>query len=111
MLVFVGLLAAVLPQASSAHADRVYAQTDRDAEAAAGQAVYLSELEAAGRFSRLYLLMHPDSRAVSPRSAVVGWYENDFAPLQPHPISENRDVRFKTWTWDVTGERYRNTAE
>lgn len=111
LLVLVGLIAGYLPQASVAQSERVHAQGDGNAEAAAEQAIYLSELEASGRFTRLYSLMHPDSKAASPRSAVVGWYENDFAPSQPHPISEIVDVRFKTWTWDVTGERYRNTAE
>ena len=36
-------------------------------------------LEAARDFDALYERMHPDARAVVPRSAVVGWYESFFA--------------------------------
>ena len=52
----------------------------------------------------------PMRRSVVPRSAVVGWYETDFAPQGMGPI-EVTGVRFVEWTWPVTGKTYGNTAE
>jgi predicted metalloprotease len=80
------------------------------AEAAAEVAVELSVLEAEGEFDLLYDLIHPDARAEVPRGAVVGWYENDFAPLGPSEITVT-GVEFVEWTWAVTGETYADTAE
>lgn len=89
----------------------VGAQTGRDEHEVAEQAIYLSQLEAEGRFDTIYDLMHADSKAISPMEAVVGWYRTDFAPLLPQPITEIREVRFVGWTWGVTGDTYPNTAE
>lgn len=86
-------------------------QSQRDAEAAAEEAVELSELESNGRASSLYRRLHPDAQEIIPKEAVVGWYETDFFPLDPQPIIEITGVEFVTWTWPVTGESYRNTAE
>lgn len=85
---------------------------DREAagDAAAAVAVELSVLEAEGEFDLLYDLIHPDARAVVPRGAVVGWYENDFAPLGPGEITVT-GVEFVEWAWAVTGETYADTAE
>lgn len=79
-------------------------------EAAAEVAVELSTLEAEGEFDLLYDLIHPDARAEVPRGAVVGWYENDFAPLGPGEITVT-GVEFVAWTWGVTGQTYADTAE
>lgn len=89
----------------------VAAQSQRDADDAAQVAVELSQLESDGRASDLYRRLHPDARRIIPESAVVGWYETDFFPLDPQPIIEVTKVEFVTWTWPVTGKSYRNTAE
>ncbi|MEJ7839418.1 MAG: hypothetical protein WKF81_11420, partial [Thermomicrobiales bacterium] len=73
-------------------------------------AVEISELEAQGRFSEIYNQMHPDAQKFIPRSAVVGWYENEFGPLGPGVITVT-GVRYVAWTWPVTGVTYPNTAE
>lgn len=86
-------------------------QSQRDAEAAAQEAIELSELESKGRASSLYRRLHPDAQEIIPKEAVVGWYETDFIPLNPQPIIEITGVEFVTWTWPVTGVSYRNTAE
>lgn len=101
---FASAIAPLVPSAAAA-------QNSRDEREASNQAVHISELEAQGRFSRIYSLMHSDSKAIVPREAVVGWYETDVAPLEPQPMNEILEVRFVRWTWGVTGERYRNTAE
>jgi hypothetical protein len=74
-------------------------------------AIELSDLESKGRASALYRHLHSDAKAIIPESAVVGWYESDFFPLQPQPISEIVSAQFVDWTWGVTGQTYMNTAE
>lgn len=79
-------------------------------EQAARAALYFSELEAEGDYDALYAWMHPNAKAVVPRSAVVGWYTNEWAQLGPGPINVT-GVEFVDWTWGVTGKTYPNTAE
>lgn len=86
------------------------AQSVTDGEAAAITAVELSELEAIGDFNGLYDRIHPDAHAVIPRAAVIGWFQNEFAPLGPG-VSTVTGVRFVEWTWPVTGQTYPYTAE
>jgi hypothetical protein len=81
-----------------------------DAETALAAAETLSRLEASGQFDALYDRMHPDAQAIVPRSAVVGWYRDAFAPHGPHP-TEAIKVRFLDWTWPVTGKTYAQTAD
>ncbi|HEV2065573.1 MAG TPA: excalibur calcium-binding domain-containing protein [Thermomicrobiales bacterium] len=76
----------------------------------ASAAVFYSRLEAEGRFSELYRYMHPDAQAIIPEAAVVGWYQDHFAPLGPGVITAT-EVQWLVWTWPVTGESYCHTAE
>ena len=76
---------------------------------AAATAVHLTELEVAGDYDRLYAWMHPDSQAVTPQSAMTGWYLSEFSQRPPAWMSVD-DVRLDAWTWDVTGKRYPSTA-
>ncbi|HEV2109267.1 MAG TPA: neutral zinc metallopeptidase, partial [Thermomicrobiales bacterium] len=85
-------------------------QADANPQAAADAAVMLSTREAAGDFEELYALMHPDAQAIIPATAVVGWYQDEFAPLGPG-VSTVTGVQFVTWTWPVTGKTYLNVAE
>lgn len=82
----------------------------RDAVEAMQMAYYLSVLEANGQFNALYDLIHPDAHAIIPRAAVVGWYQNEFAPRGASPAVIT-GVRFVAWTWPVTGVTYPYTAE
>ena len=92
-----------------ANQHRPLAQTEDDLDAAAEAVRAFSLLEAARDFEQLYELMHPDARAVAPRTAVVGWYESYF---------ENRDAGeariteavYEPWTWGVTGVTYENAV-
>ncbi len=76
----------------------------------ASVAVELSQLEAQGRFAELYRRMHPHAKLIVPEAAVVGWYEDEFAPLGPEVITVT-GVDMVSWTWEVTGTTYRETAE
>lgn len=86
------------------------AQATSDAEAAAIVAVELSALEASSDFNSLYDRIHPDAHAEIPRAAVIGWFQNEFAPRGPG-VSTVTGVNFVSWTWPVTGQIYPYTAE
>lgn len=81
-----------------------------DAQAAMNQAYRLSVFESLGQGNALYDYIHPDSHAITPRAAVVGWFGNEYYNRGPQPATVY-GVTFKTWTWDVTGKTYSNTAE
>jgi hypothetical protein len=85
-------------------------QTATDEQAAATTAIELSQLEASSDFNALYDRIHPDAHAVIPRAAVIGWYQNEFAPLGPG-VATVTGVRFVEWTWPVNGRTYLYTAE
>jgi hypothetical protein len=81
-----------------------------DAEAALTVAETVARLEVSGNFSNLYRSMHPDAQAIIPQEAVVSWYENEFMHVgEPAPSAIK--VRFVSWTWEVTGKTYPETAE
>ena len=65
-------------------------------------AKHFSELEVRGDLDTLYDEMHPDAQHIIPREAVVGWYQEDFAPRGPE-VAEAIKVRIVPWTWEVTG--------
>lgn len=81
------------------------AQADEALLAAEETARELSRLEATRDFEALYERMHPDARAVVPRSAVIGWYESYFANRQTNELTITDAIR-EPWTWDVTGKTY-----
>ena len=80
-------------------------QADDALDAAADVARELSLLESERDFDALYDRMHPDARAVVPRSAVVGWYESFFANRETRELTVT-DIAFEPWTWEVTGVTY-----
>jgi hypothetical protein len=91
-------------------AERPDAPDIPDSEAALAVAEMLSGLEVAGSFRALYDGMHPDARAIIPPEAVSGWYENEFMH-RGEPAARAIKVRFISWTWDVTGQTYPETAD
>jgi hypothetical protein len=54
--------------------------------------------------------MHPNAQYNIPREAVIGWYQEKFAPLGAE-VADPIKVRFISWTWDVTGQTYPQTAD
>jgi hypothetical protein len=81
-----------------------------DSEAALAVAAMVAGLEVSGDFFNLYRAMHPDAQAIIPQEAVVGWYQHDFTHVgEPAPRAVK--VRFVSWTWQVTGQTYPETAE
>lgn len=81
-----------------------------ESEAALAVAETVSDLEVTGGFRGLYDAMHPDAQAIIPREAVIGWYENEFTQ-RGDPAARAIKMRFISWTWDVTGKTYPETAE
>jgi uncharacterized protein len=104
MMVLIVLASLSAPRSASA------AQSQIDQVAAAQTATELSYLESIGDYNGLYDRIHPDAHAVIPRAAVIGWYQNEFAPLGPG-VATVTGVRFVQWTWPVTGVTYSATAE
>ncbi len=86
------------------------AQGATAADAAMEAAYFYSYLESVGDYNTEYDYIHPDARAVIPRAAVVGWFLDNYWTRQPGPAVIS-GVRFISWTWEVTGVTYPNTAE
>jgi uncharacterized protein len=63
-----------------------------------------------GNFNTLYDLIHPHAHEIIPRSAVIGWYQNEFSPMGVSPAVIT-GVQFVQWTWAVNGVTYAYTAE
>jgi uncharacterized protein len=103
-------LALLLVAHPPTYAQETPAQRAQQKQDAAAFAVYLSQLEAAGQYSQLYDLMHPDAKALVPESAVVGWYRNSFAPRGPKQATVTF-VLLVPWQWGVTGQVYFDAAE
>src|SRR5215213_9320150 len=99
-----GSLASASPPESRELA-AVLTQADDPIAAAAETARELSRLEAEREFDALYDRMHPDARAVVPRSAVVGWYESIFGDKETSELIVT-GVLAEPWTWGVTGTTY-----
>lgn len=89
----------------------VAGQANAKIEAAIDQAIYLSSLEHTMDAQALYKEIHPDARALISEKTVEGWYQSDFFPLNPQPITQILSANFVTWTWGVTGKTYHNTVE
>ena len=120
---FVALLVAVVallttgPAASAALPPavvpvQIQAQTaaeTRATRAAGAAARAISRLEGAGDYAAVARRMHPDSQAVAPAAAVVGWYEGDLAGRRTAELTVT-GVEFVAWTWEVTGRAYPRTA-
>lgn len=85
------------------------AQTDADVATVTAVAVHLSELEAAGRLTELYGLMHPDAQAVVPLDVFRDWHLRRVSPRSLGVLSV-LSVQFEPWTWAVTGKQYQNAA-
>jgi uncharacterized protein len=82
-----------------------HAQAEEVLVAAADTVREFSQLEAARDFDALYERLHPDARAVVPRSAVVGWYESFFVNRETSAATVT-EAFAEPWTWDVTGVTY-----
>jgi hypothetical protein len=81
-----------------------------DHDATLRAADLIAGLELRGDIYALYRSMHPDAKALIPQDAVIGWYRNEFLHFgEPDPRAVK--VRFNSWTWEVTGQTYPETAE
>lgn len=85
------------------------AQTNQEARAAEA-AIELSQYEAQGFTGSLYNMLHLDAKVLIPASAIYGWYQSSFFPNGPSVITVT-NVEIVTWTWEVTGVTYPETAE
>jgi hypothetical protein len=117
LLALVGLLGGVAPRAVAAQSlvpaevrsSIQLGDEQSDAQKAADVAIELSRLEAVADYSGLYERMHPDSRALVPEAAVVGWYKAEDAGKTTAALTVT-GVTFVDWTWGVNGRTYPRTA-
>lgn len=89
--------------------ERSSAQTDQAGRAAA-TAIQLSQYESQGYTGLLYDSLHLDAKVLIPADAIFGWYQNAFFPNRPGIITVT-GVEIVSWTWEVTGVTYPETAE
>jgi predicted metalloprotease len=79
-------------------------------QALAGEAAsQILTLAGSRDFNSMYDLMHPDSKEVAPRSAVVGLFDAAYTQAQagtPQIVS----IEIVEYTWPVTGETYNPAA-
>jgi hypothetical protein len=102
LLLLVGFAHGVSPQ--------VNAQTsDQDAQDATAAATRILTYAVNRQFNAMYDYIHPDAMAIIPRAAAVGAFTTiyDAAKVEDATI---HGVGFETFTWGVTGKRYRNAA-
>lgn len=73
-------------------------------------AVLLAQYEMTGDLTSLLTYLHRDAAAIIPQAAITGWYRNEWIPNGPGPIAPY-NTTYYTWTWEVNGVAYPNTAE
>jgi predicted metalloprotease len=61
-------------------------------------------------FNTMYDLMHPDSKAVAPRAAVVGLFDAAYTQAQAG-VPQIVSVEVMDYTWPVTGKTYSPAAK
>jgi hypothetical protein len=61
-------------------------------------------------FNTMYDLMHPDSKAVAPRAAVVGLFDAAYTSAQAG-VPQIVSVEVADYTWPVTGKTYSPAAK
>lgn len=97
--------AGALAAPSGAAPSRLPALADESLASAEEAVREFSQLEEARDFDALYERMHPDARAIVPRSVVVGWYEAFLAGREAD-VATITGATPEPWTWGVTGETY-----
>jgi predicted metalloprotease len=98
------------PIASAVTAQGNVSQVEEDRGNAAKTARDVLSLAAEHDFNAMYDLMHPDAKAVVPRSAVVGAFDEIYTSTQAGP-AEIVGVELTTYTWPVTGKEYPNAVK
>ena len=79
-------------------------------QALAGEAARnILSLAGSRDFNSMYDLMHPDSKAVAPRSAVVGLFDAAYSQAQAG-VPQVINIEIVDYTWPVTGQTYSPAA-
>lgn len=108
-LVFIGMLlmGMAAPAAAQTTTDSTTLQNQALAADAARQ---ILSLAGSRDFNTMYDLMHPDSKAVAPRSAVVGLFDAAYTQAQAG-VPQIVSVDIVDYTWPVTGKTYSPAAK
>lgn len=92
----------------AAQANATTVEQDRGNGAKTARDIF--SLAAEHDFNAMYDLMHPDAKAVVPRAAAVGTFEEAYAASQAG-LAEIVGVQPVSYTWGVTGKQYPNAIE
>lgn len=103
------------PQRVTFNGDAPDGREEAEAEGARIAAEALGQLESWLAYPVLYALLHPDARSEVPYLAMACWYDNRFGrsagdDRQTIFSTEVTNVDRETWTWNVTGEEYDDSA-
>jgi hypothetical protein len=85
------------------------ADQQQDITDARARAEEIFQLAADGQYNAMYDLIHPDARAIIPRTVAVNTFKELYA-LAEAGKSKITNVEMGPWTWGVTGKSYDNAA-
>lgn len=109
-LAFIGLMLLGIVAPAAAQTTAVDSTTLQYQALAADAARQILSLAGARNFNAMYDLMHPDSKAVAPRAAVVGLFDAAYTQAQAG-IPQIVNVEIVDYSWPVTGKTYSPAAQ
>ncbi len=109
-LALVGLMLLGIAAPATAQSTTVDSSTLQYQAMAADAGRQILTLAGSRDFNSMYDLMHPDSKAVAPRSAVVGLFSAAYTQAQAG-VPQIVSVEVVDYTWPVTGKTYSPAAK
>lgn len=109
-LTLIGLMLMGIAAPASAQSTTVDSTTLQYQALAADAARHVLTLAGSRDFNAMYDLMHPDSKAVAPRTAVVGLFDEAYTNAQAG-MPQIVNVEIVDYTWPVTGKTYSPAAK
>ncbi len=109
-LALVGLMLLGIAAPATAQSTTVDSSTLQYQAMAADAGRQILTLADSRDFNSMYDLMHPDSKAVAPRSAVVGLFSAAYTQAQAG-VPQIVSVEVVDYTWPVTGKTYSPAAK
>jgi predicted metalloprotease len=109
-LALIGLMLLGIAAPATAQSTTVDSNTLQYQALAADAGRQILTLAGSRDFNSMYDLMHPDSKAVAPRSAVVGLFSAAYTQAQAG-VPQIVSVEVADYTWPVTGKAYSPAAK
>jgi predicted metalloprotease len=109
-LALIGLMLLGIAAPATAQSTTVDSSTLQYQALAADAGRQILTLAGSRDFNSMYDLMHPESKAVAPRSAVVGLFDAAYTQAQAG-VPQIVSVEIADYTWPVTGKTYSPAAK